>query len=63
MISPVVLVVTSSVLVVAVTVISGVVCGVFICCVIGLVGGGVMIVQVELLAEKETSARCTQLEV
>ena len=38
MITPVVLAVTSSVLVVAVT---GVVCGVFICCV---VGGGVMIV-------------------
>ena len=36
MISPVVLVVTSSVLVVAVTIISGVVCEVFICCVVGV---------------------------
>ena len=50
MISPVVLVETSSVLIVAVTIISGVVCGVFIC---GVVGGRVMIVsdgQVEPLA-------------
>ena len=50
MISLVVLVVTSSVLVVAVTIISGVVCGEFICCV---VGDGVMMVsggQVEPLA-------------
>ena len=66
MISPVVLVVTSSVLVVAVTIISGVVCGVFLCCVVGVVGGGVMIVsggQVDPLTLKVTSARCTQLEV
>ena len=50
-ISPVVLVVTSSVLVVAVTIISGVVCVMFLCCVVGV--GGVTIVsggQVDPLA-------------
>ena len=60
MMSPVVLVVTSSILVVAVT---GVVCGVFIS---RVVGGGVMMVsdgQVDPLALKVTSSRCTQLEV
>ena len=64
--SPVVLVVTSSVLVVAVSIISGVFCVMFLCCVVGVVVSGVMMVsggQVELLALKVTSARCTQLEV